>query len=63
MKNDYIGLIFECPLYIKERECPFQMFRKEKDARKRIRMWEDMGSIDFSDKLKFHEHCFKKNES
>jgi len=62
MKNDYIGLIFGCPIHLEENECPFQIFRKEKDAKKRVIMWESLDSIDFSDKLRFHELCFEKNE-
>ncbi|RRG20402.1 hypothetical protein DWB61_12715 [Ancylomarina euxinus] len=62
MKNDYIGLIFGCPLCMKESVCPFQMFRKEKDMRIRLRMWEAMDLIGFSDKLRFHELCFEKNK-
>lgn len=52
MKNDHIGLMFECPIRLKKSDCPFQMFRKEKDAMKRVGMWE---SINFSYKLAYHK--------
>ncbi len=62
MKNYHIGLIFDCPIHLDESECPFQIFRKEEDIKKRIRMWESTNPIDFSEKLEYHEYCFKKNE-
>ncbi len=62
MKNDFIGLIFECPIHLDEKECPFKKFRVEKDAIERVGMWESMDSTDFSYKLRFHELCFAKNE-
>lgn len=62
IKNNYIGLVFECPFQSELENCPFS-FTLQLDIKDRIDLYNKYPNEEFINMLCKHIQCFTERES